>query len=509
MIRNILILLIACLLISSGCKSRTIVRKINTDDDTPLKKKDLNGVTYRLPRTVVSVTVPVKLATEEPGPYLKFLPCFFPDTPEDEITRTKSRKIQVQAPTFDSFGEPDPKENYMVSIKGGIFENKSLLMEFAPRGVLKKGEASSENKSVEFAVKALQTSASIAGSVIAARDLNNPEDATLEDQAANCYRKLKDDVKAAKLAQKDATAQGDFESYLAANAAWLKLTELQKRRDSMISSQSDGSADSFKLRLTETDKSIDGYRQLFFGLTAETVWSAVFQWRPEQKDPQYSKPLLVLIPEGSEEGRAAGICVDLGLVKDDGVLPPKKFKAGNCSAVPDGVLQAVWIELERDKDDKTFLNKMEAVNKLFANEHTSRGWYFRIAAKGNLFLQQGPVTFVNAAANATADWKGKALELGRTNMPIAQIGVVASIPASGGGLSHQSALELNGITGELVNFKYSSTALLEKERLSEIQGAAESIVNATDPLTKKKRELEKLKTEQEIRDINANLNPQP
>ena len=516
-----LVLALLVFIFLPACKSKTVVRKIDTKTDAPMK--DLNGVTYRLPRTVINVTVPVKLVQVEPGPFVQFWPCFFPQTPSEDVVVAKNRKIQVLPPTFDSFGEPDPHQNYMVSIKGGILENKSLLMEFSPRGVLKKGEATSEDKSLEFALKTIQTATSIAGSAIAAKDSVGAVDEASTKRAVKCFEKLGNqkymdwkalDDKASRDAAEDKQMK-DLEREMLdemgkAEEAFAKLTELIRRRDAMISSPSDPSADSFKLRLAETDKSIEAYRQLFLGISAESVWNAVFQIRPTDANSQYSKPLLAFVAEGSSKaedgGENAGVCPNLGLVKEDGVQPPGKFKTHSCVSPNEKILNAIWLRIEKDTEDAGYLNKIRAVSQIYEQDKKKRGWYFRIAAKGNLFAEQASATIANLQ---TAGYTPMSpLELARTHTPIAQLGVVASIPASGSGRSQQSALELNGITGELVNFKFSSAAALEKERLGEIQGTAEELIKANDPLAKKKRELEKLKTEKEIRDINANLNPQ-
>jgi hypothetical protein len=303
-------------------------------------------------------------------------------------------------------------------------------------------------------------------------------------------------------------------NYLKAKNAFAKLSELLKRRDNMVSSPSDASADSFKLRIAETDKTIEAYRQLFLGIISEAEWSAVFQMRPNGDDTQYSKPLFVFIPEGfSENGEdSARICTDMGLVKDDGVQPPPKFKGKNCLSSADRKFEAVWLKLDKDLEDAVYLNKIRTVSRMYADKKKERGWYFRIAAKGNLFLRQGTVSLSDLKMHEYMNdpqINNKSTELARIAMPIAQIGVVASIPASGGGRTQQSALELNGITGELVNFRYSSTSALDKENLSDVQSSAENVIDANDPLKKKKRELEKLQTEKAIRDLNANLNPQP
>jgi hypothetical protein len=553
-IKIIIVLLATCILLYiGGCKSNTVVRRIDTTGNTPIK--DFDGVPYRLPRTVVSVTVPVKLVQEQPGPFVEFAPCFFPDTPADDITTKRSRKISIETPTFDSFGEPDPTQTFIVSIKGGRFENKSLLMDFSPGGVLKKGEASSEDKSLEFALKTVQTAASIAGSVVAAKDAN--ADGSKEADAKKCFEvtepfvthlRTKADADRTRYrakmadasANRDIAAADKFQKYLEesdrfynrfdnllqrrpeaidnyarASQAFNKLTQLLGRRDSMVSSPSDPSLDSLKLRIAETDKSIEAYTQLFKGISSEAAWSAVIQIRPGDSEIQYSKPFMALIPEGieSEGSGNAGICPSIGLIAEDGVRPPKKFATSQCTNAPlDQKVEIVWLRISKDNEDAVYRRKIAIINATHEKGNKERGWYFRVPAKGNLIMRKGTARLSDLRDHDFINWPAineKATELARANMMIGQLGVVASIPKNGGGRSHKSSLELNGITGELVNFKYSSTAALEKERLGEIQSSAESIINASDPLAKKKRELEKLKTEKEIRDLNVNLAPQP
>ena len=88
---------------------------------------------------------------------------------------------------------------------------------------------------------------------------------------------------------------------------------------------------------------------------------------------------------------------------------------------------------------------------------------------------------------------------------MAQLGIIASIPASAAGRSNQASITLDETTGALRNFKYSSTSLLEKSMLDDVEGASKDIIDAKDPLKKKKRELDMLKTEKDIRDAKKAL----
>lgn len=90
-------------------------------------------------------------------------------------------------------------------------------------------------------------------------------------------------------------------------------------------------------------------------------------------------------------------------------------------------------------------------------------------------------------------------------MQIAQLGVTASVPASSAGRSNSTEIALDPATGAMKNFKVSSTALIDKSILDDAGKAANSAIDAADPLNRKKRELEELKTENQINDEKKKL----
>jgi hypothetical protein len=57
---------------------------------------------------------------------------------------------------------------------------------------------------------------------------------------------------------------------------------------------------------------------------------------------------------------------------------------------------------------------------------------------------------------------------------------------------------LDPTTGAMKNYKSSSSPLVDKAILDDAQKAANSVIDAADPLNRKKRELEELKTQNEI-----------
>lgn len=176
--------LITTALLFTGCfRSKNEVSKIPPVGGNKLVK--LDGVPYALPRTVVQARVPFKLKAKSPGEFEKFAPCFFsPDIAAGRTTE-KSKVFNIDPPTFTTRGEPDPDEHYIAKIKGGLFENKTLLLEFNEDGVITKGEAASTNTAIDVAIAGARTAVSVA-SRIATGGVASPVPAglTAEDKTA-------------------------------------------------------------------------------------------------------------------------------------------------------------------------------------------------------------------------------------------------------------------------------------------------------------------------------------
>lgn len=186
----LMMVVIVAALQPAGCfKSKTEVTRVPKNSNEA-EMKDLKGVFYSLPRTVVTADVPVKRTSEKPGVLEKFTPCFYPPDIADERVMEESTSFGIEEPTVAFRVEPDPDQHFVVSVKGGYFENKSLLMEYAPGGILKKGEASSENQALDFTIQAAKSTTKIltgiAGipSVPALRQVRADESGLSEEQKA-------------------------------------------------------------------------------------------------------------------------------------------------------------------------------------------------------------------------------------------------------------------------------------------------------------------------------------
>jgi hypothetical protein len=116
---------IAILLISVGCGSKTVVKKLSTEDSKTSTKK-INGFLYHLPLTVVRVSIPMKMQKQTPGEFSDFAPCFFRAEVADKRVTSEKRTVTIDNPTFSSAGIADLKETYVVKTSGAYFQSLTV-----------------------------------------------------------------------------------------------------------------------------------------------------------------------------------------------------------------------------------------------------------------------------------------------------------------------------------------------------------------------------------------------
>jgi hypothetical protein len=139
----------------AGCSVRHRVYPV--DASLP---KNVRGVLYSLPETMITVEVPVtrtvvaKTALWEGARELLGLS-------ESEI----GVFYKVGTPKVGTRSRPDPDARFIVEIAGGTFEERSLQLELTEAGLLTTADSKAEDKSVDFAVKTLEIAAGLAARV--------------------------------------------------------------------------------------------------------------------------------------------------------------------------------------------------------------------------------------------------------------------------------------------------------------------------------------------------------
>ena len=324
-----------------------------------------------------------------------------------------------------------------------------------------------------------------------------------------------------------------------------RLETLRQQRENLITGASirgDLSSDALKLLINAADELIASYEQRYFlGTEATDAWTGVFKFRPGKfyrtgtfNSFQTSPVLLVLALDG--------LC-EVEETLDQGVDIKESFKSGSCPntnvAFPEGST-AFWLTVDRLPDDTVFMNNIAAANSA-EERRGQRGFYYRIPAPALVKVVAGALNRrqmdeLRAQSIIGRDWTPKpnepvppiatsprAVEKGRNTMKVAQLGVTVSLPASAAGRTTQYAIQFNEATGALKNFKLGSNSLLQKTLIDEASGAASDIIaakqarekakaEATDELTRLKRELDILQTQNLINDEKkklANAQPSP
>lgn len=184
---------------SFGCfESKTVVTRVRPSAAGQPRPK-MNGVMFALPRTVVKVDVPVVRERRTPGQFYALSPFFFPGEKFIEAAGTPAPpplpnpapapsdvaglNYSLDDPKFSSRGKPDPDETFMVSIRGGRFETKTLLLDVTEDGIIAKAEAESKDETIDFVTSSLKTAATIAAPLI-------PFGATNAERLANINNAL-------------------------------------------------------------------------------------------------------------------------------------------------------------------------------------------------------------------------------------------------------------------------------------------------------------------------------
>ncbi len=336
----------------------------------------------------------------------------------------------------------------------------------------------------------------------------------------------------------DLTAEKLLDEYQRAQMTFKDIGDLEKRRIELVSGTRGGESfppETLKEMLSQLDKTLEIRKNLFFGSKAEKPWTANFEYVPEagEGEIQTSKPLLWF----AEEGESRGLCPTPESERQ-GVIIPKNFRGKKCGStnvqVPVG-MNVIYLYMKTDTEDQSFRTKLQNAQKKFDDQKKKRGWYYRVPAKSDVRLmvkKLAPTMYAAAGGSSlpspvsgndrVPEDMGGVQEVRRSVLDIAQLGVTVSVPSSGAGRTNQSTVEYDDF-GALKNFKYASDPLLQKSYLDEVQGTAQTIIDAktksneakkakteaeaaaADPLTQKKRELELLETQNKINEERKKL----
>jgi hypothetical protein len=576
---------IAILLISVGCGSKTVVKKLSTEDSKTSTKK-INGFLYHLPLTVVRVSIPMKMQKQTPGEFSDFAPCFFRAEVADKRVTSEKRTVTIDNPTFSSAGIADLKETYVVKTSGAYFQSLTVSGTLNKEGNLTEGSFESKDETIPIAIKIAETAIELGAKAIPVLGLdatsnpfsmassilsgeNDCISAGLERQSKIIARRRKEiqsEIDRLKMKQKELRAEkrnendplikqieneivalatsgsklsdeetkwterkvatngkldelkkelkqnlsegklsDDFRppasfyiNLVDAAKAFQELAELQKKRSEIEDKLTDVNPDVYKTRLKELDDKISKLLSEFLGKQETLAWTGNFEFNPGKDQKDNGRTDGIDFNTLFTYSKSGGICVNSPFntqLVNDGILVSNDFKT-KCDDKSE--LTDVQIYADRQSNDTEFLTKINTA-KEFSKNDTS-GWRFRIPAKATVALME-----CEHRPQSSRCAKDEFIEYGRDKIMIAQYGEIVAIPAKTAGRTSSSSVSLDDTTGALKNFKASSSPAIDKSVIDDAQKTAEKVIDASDPLTKKKRELDLLKTQNEINEERKKL----
>jgi hypothetical protein len=160
--QKIMLALIPALLISSCAKM--VVVKVPADKDDK-KKVVAEGVFYALPLTVVHLNLKVDRSAYKVAPYQDYAAIFWPDGDVvcdfGKCAEKNARYSLQKGATFSTFGEPDPKNVYMVKFVGRGAVDQSMTLAWTDTGLISTATGTVTNRTSDVIVSGLKLAAGI------------------------------------------------------------------------------------------------------------------------------------------------------------------------------------------------------------------------------------------------------------------------------------------------------------------------------------------------------------
>lgn len=335
--------------------------------------------------------------------------------------------------------------------------------------------------------------------------------------------------------------------YQKALSIYTELQILEQQRNRATQNQGAHPPETYKIMMEKVTEAIAAHRAAFLGLRSKEVWAATFEFTPGADD-DYSDMSFTYSPN-------YGVC-NTGFIKKKSIRIGSGFgfakpiqgsnDSESCTDTTEANIRTLWLNVRRS-DNQTFLQRIKDANDVAAQEDKSRGWFYRIPADGDISLLSAEipceqsvapapaavppvaaryncapqsieansvgaskiptiVKIIKASGNTATGLNFAGSQIAFNEMSIAQLGEVASVPASTAGRSSITTIMLDPATGAMKNFKSSSTALIDKSILDDAGKAANSAIDAADPLNRDKRRLEELKTQNQINEQEEILN---
>jgi hypothetical protein len=444
-------------------------------------KLPADGIFYALPRTVVSIDVPIDLTESKPGAYADYAPIFFP---ERKAVKTAEKKLSVKLAKFSTFGEPDPSAVYYVKVVGGAAVDWSRTFQLNEDGTITSGKEQADNQISDIVLGTLSAAAGLAAKGIGAAA---PCPAAISgEQAILCYLNALGAEYADNFENLKSKDQALFDRIIAKNTqdtngsytvklnaaitkaveSALKIVLLTNQRESMLTNPMPAVNLSDAI-FTRIDALITERVNGFTGTETKSTWTGSFEVRPKQVTD------IVLLFKINPPG---GLCVVTDVAGKE--QPPSNFLYNfgtsekpdtpvYCKSGGDGLMD-VRVQFSPAKADADqMLTRIRNNYNVVADEDTTpfkeeRSFRFRIPA----YVKASLVTEAKGSIGS------------ETRILVGQFGSIVALPATPGGKSSMYSLQYYASTGALKNFDLTTKAVLTKATVDSLNGSAASILDA-------------------------------
>jgi hypothetical protein len=362
----------------------------------------------------------------------------------------QNRKLLVGTPTVSSEAVPDPKNVYVVRIKGGKCQDRTLNLTLTESGLLSKGVSEAKDRTVELIAETVKAAAGIAAEVV---KMGAPSAARFDATHPNPYTKALliagaiSDVRADILKVQSSTSY----MQMSPETLQLMLAELRKQEDALVA---------------------------YFWETSVTGWKARIETVPEQSatlntpaESETANEIVLFSTIKTKDG------VYLRDTSKDLVAPPPKDFTKEAD-VPKPAVKTYKVVIKEEKDQVAGAFKAP-------EESGELGFRYRVPGLGLVTVERHE-----------EDEQGNKQEyvLTRSRIPVAQFGKVVALPADTGSSDTQYSIELFTDLGAIKNIRIESKAL----QIATVQSsgaAAQAVVGAVAAQKAEERAEEEGKTE--------------
>jgi hypothetical protein len=458
MIANKFMLLLVAALLSRGCDSKIVVDPVPPGSEAPP-----NGVIYALPNTVVRVQLKVDRTERVGTRFAPYAAIFAPSGNvicEDEKC-TKENKVFYKLQdgvTFATYGEPDPKNVFLVKFVGKGAIDQTLSMTWNEAGLLSATSSTVTNRTGDVVLSALKMAAGLGTKLAFGGGDQKAAPTCKHDPSPSdewIIPKLRKDLSvAATLESNYCAIQKDKRDALPKDEALLeeavdayidRIKPLAIARTNILEGQSDSNEPAALLSHIDTEIN-ERLTLLYLGSKKTETWGGALDVR----DLHETTPLTILGIDST-----GGVCftTNAEIPPSTKPIPPKFIEdesACNSKGVPPINLVLKYHPASAN----------QLFTKIRDTSTGDRSFRYRIPAQVEATLSDGNTQY------------------GSGIFSVAQLGRVISLPATrhSKGLTYELAFIEN--TGALKTFKLGTVGQLDAATVDALSGVGGTLIDA-------------------------------